>query len=175
MIRPPFPKYDAKQDGEVLPEACATAAPKNVESVRLNEDEEEGAELTELYKMLSGTDAKTKALESSLQGMSDNMGKVEKKIAAQTQMMQSLEQQMEVTNKVAQDMAAKHMDMMNMMAAIQRSVVQLANQKTPKPPRHKTCTGKAARSGKAGEPEASKRAPADPNKQHLCVPGFPDR
>ena len=83
--------HEAKHNEEVLPEARDTAAPKRKhESFKINDDED--AELTKLYKMLSVTDSKTKELESSMQSMSEDMGEMEKKIAAQTQMVQSLAQ-----------------------------------------------------------------------------------
>ena len=81
--------------------------------------------------MLSVTDSKTKELESIMKSMSDDMGKLEKKVAAQTQMLQAMQQQMEITNQAVQDMAAKHIDMMSMMASIQQTVMQLA-QSDPK-------------------------------------------
>lgn len=99
---------------------------RKTKNVQLNADEDGDEELTELYKMLSVIHSKTKELESNLQGMIDSMGKMEKQIAAQTQMMQVPTQQMEVTNKAVQDAAAKHVVMMTMMASIQQSVVQLA-------------------------------------------------
>ena len=133
LKRPSFPKYDEKYDEEVLPDGSEEAKKaKEVPRFKMHEEEEEeDAELAELYKMLSVTDPKTKELESSMKSMSDGMGKLEKKVAAQTQMLQAMQQQMEVTNKAVQDMAAKHIDMMTMMASIQQTVVQLA-QSDPK-------------------------------------------
>ena len=56
-----------------------TAAPtKKAPKFRMDDDVEEDAELTELYKMLSVTDSKTKELESCMQSMSGDMGKLEK-------------------------------------------------------------------------------------------------
>ena len=131
LRRPSFPRYDEKKDEEVLPD-CQPEPVKVVPRYKIHEeDEDEDVELAELYKMLSVTDSKTKELESSMKSMSDDMGKLEKRVAAQTQMLQAMQQQMEVTNKAVQDMAAKHIDMMTMMASIQQTVVQLA-QSDPK-------------------------------------------